>query len=58
MKKTFNMGRKATDVKSGDQIFLRNDAKTDSLDLSRRKWSAAVTGPAGPSTAAVDGPPY
>ena len=32
MKKTFNVGRKATDVKSGDHIFLRNDAKTDSLD--------------------------
>ena len=32
MKRMYDRGRGATDVKDGDQVYLRNDAKADSLD--------------------------
>ena len=32
MKRTFDKGRKETEVMNGDQVYLRNDAKADSLD--------------------------
>ena len=39
-----------------NRTLIQADA-TFYVVLSRHIWSAAVTGPAGPSTAAVDGPP-
>ena len=32
MKRTFDKGRKETEVMNGDQVYLGNDAKADSLD--------------------------